>query len=232
MRLADGALYWGKAHGRDAAWVYDPEVVRELSISERADQLQRSQALVGIRALARAIDAKDQSTREHSQRVATLACEIARRLDWSEERVALLEDAALVHDVGKIGIPDAVLLKPGRLTDDEYDQIKRHAELGAQMVEDLLLAEQVAWIRAHHERPDGRGYPAGLTAAADPRRRRDPRGGRRLRRHDRHADLLRRALARGRAGGVRAARRRAVRARARRRAGGAVPAEPLTASAR
>ena len=168
VRLADGALYWGKAHGRDAAWVYDPEVVRELSISERADQLQRSQALVGIRALARAIDAKDQSTREHSQRVATLACDIARRLDWSEERVALLEDAALVHDVGKIGVPDAVLLKPGRLTDDEYDQIKRHAALGAQMVEDLLLAEQVGWIRAHHERPDGRGYPAGLTAAQIP----------------------------------------------------------------
>jgi diguanylate cyclase (GGDEF)-like protein len=142
VRLADGALYWGKAHGRDAAWVYDPEVVRELSISERADQLQRSQALVGIRALARAIDA--------------------------EERVALLEDAALVHDVGKIGVPDAVLLKPGRLTDDEYDQIKRHAALGAQMVEDLLLAEQVDWIRAHHERPDGRGYPARLTAAQIP----------------------------------------------------------------
>ena len=168
VRLADGALYWGKAHGRDAAWVYDPEVVRELSISERAEQLQRTQALVGIRALARAIDAKDQSTREHSQRVATLACEVARRLRWSDERIALLEDAALVHDVGKIGVPDAVLLKPGRLTDDEYDQIKRHAELGAQMVEDLLLPEQVAWIRAHHERPDGRGYPAGLSAAAIP----------------------------------------------------------------
>ena len=73
-----------------------------------------------------------------------------------------------MHDVGKIGVPDAVLLKPGRLTDDEYDQIKRHAALGAQMVEDLLLAEQVGWIRAHHERPDGRGYPAGLTAAQIP----------------------------------------------------------------
>jgi diguanylate cyclase (GGDEF)-like protein/putative nucleotidyltransferase with HDIG domain len=168
VRLADGALYWGKAHGRDAAWVYDPEIVRELSISERADQLQRSQALAGIRALARAIDAKDQSTREHSQRVATLACDIARQLDWPEDRVALLEDAALVHDVGKIGVPDAVLLKPGRLTDDEYEQIKRHAALGAQMVEDLLLAEQVAWIRAHHERPDGRGYPAGLSAGEIP----------------------------------------------------------------
>jgi diguanylate cyclase (GGDEF)-like protein/putative nucleotidyltransferase with HDIG domain len=168
VRLADGALYWGKAHGRDAAWVYDPEVVRELSISERADQLQRSRALIGIRALARAIDAKDQSTREHSQRVATLACDIARHLGWPEDRIALLEDAALVHDVGKIGVPDAVLLKPGRLTEDEYEHIKRHAALGAQMVEDLLLAEQVAWIRAHHERPDGRGYPAGLTAGAIP----------------------------------------------------------------
>jgi HD-GYP domain-containing protein (c-di-GMP phosphodiesterase class II) len=89
-------------------------------------------------------------------------------MHWSEERVALLEDAALVHDVGKIGVPDAVLLKPGRLTDDEYDQIKRHAALGAQMVEDLLLTEQVDWIRAHHERPDGRGYPAGLSAPQIP----------------------------------------------------------------
>jgi len=168
VRLADGALYWGKAHGRDAAWVYDAEVVRELSFSERAEQLQRSRALVGIRALARAIDAKDQSTREHSQRVATLACAIARRLQWSEERVALLEEAALVHDVGKIGVPDAVLLKPGRLTDDEHEQIKRHAALGAQMVEDVLLPEQVAWIRAHHERPDGRGYPDGLAGGAIP----------------------------------------------------------------
>jgi diguanylate cyclase (GGDEF)-like protein/putative nucleotidyltransferase with HDIG domain len=168
VRLADGALYWSKAHGRDAACVYDADVVRELSISERADQLQRSRALVGIRALARAIDAKDQSTREHSQRVAELACAIARRLQWREDRVALLEEAALVHDVGKIGVPDAVLLKPGRLTDDEYEQIKRHAALGAQMVDDVLLPEQVAWIRAHHERPDGRGYPDGLAGAAIP----------------------------------------------------------------
>ncbi len=168
VRLADGALYWSKAHGRDAAWIYDASVVRELSITERAEQLQRSRTLVGIRALARAIDAKDPSTQEHSQRVATLACAIARGMGWSEERIALLEEAALVHDVGKIGVPDAVLLKPGRLTDDEYAQIKRHAPVGAQMVEDVLLPEQVAWIRAHHERPDGRGYPDGLAGDAIP----------------------------------------------------------------
>jgi diguanylate cyclase (GGDEF)-like protein/putative nucleotidyltransferase with HDIG domain len=166
VRLADGALYWSKAHGRDAACIYDASVVRELSITERAEQLQRSRALVGIRALARAIDAKDPSTQEHSQRVATLACAIARGMGWGDERIALLGEAALVHDVGKIGVRDAVLLKPGRLTDDEYEQIKRHAALGAQMVEDVLLPEQVAWIRAHHERPDGRGYPDGLAGDA------------------------------------------------------------------
>ena len=112
--------------------------------------------------------------------MATLACDIARRLHWSEERSRCSRTPPLVHDVGKIGVPDAMLLKPGRLTDDEYDQIKRHAALGAQMVDDLLLAEQVGWIRAHHERPDGRGYPRRSDRGADPRRRRDARRGRRL----------------------------------------------------
>jgi diguanylate cyclase (GGDEF)-like protein/putative nucleotidyltransferase with HDIG domain len=163
FRLADGALYWSKAHGRDAAHVYDPETVRELSATERAEQLARHQALLGIRALARAIDAKDPTTHEHSGRVARLACALATERGWSEERVRLMEEAALVHDVGKIGIADAILLKPGRLTDAEYEEVKRHAELGAQIVEDVLLPEQVAWIRGHHERPDGRGYPDGLT---------------------------------------------------------------------
>jgi len=163
FRLADGALYWSKAHGRDTAHVYDLETVRELSAAERAEQLARHQALLGIRALARAIDAKDPTTREHSGRVAELACALARARGWDEERVRLMEEAALVHDVGKIGIPDAILLKPGRLTEAEYDAVKRHAELGAQIVEDVLTPEQVAWIRGHHERPDGRGYPDGLT---------------------------------------------------------------------
>jgi len=165
FRLADGALYWAKAHGRDAAWIYDPATVRELSAGERAEHLARSQALLGIRALARAIDAKDPTTREHSERVAQVACALAAERGWPGERVRLLEEAALVHDVGKIGISDAVLLKPGRLTDEEYEEIKGHAALSAQMVEDVLTPEQVSWVRGHHERPDGRGYPDGLAAA-------------------------------------------------------------------
>lgn len=165
FRLADGALYWSKAHGRDATWIYDPEVVRELSAAERAEQLRRSQALLGIRALARAIDAKDPSTSRHSERVAALSRRLAEALEWEPARVALLEEAALVHDVGKIGVPDAVLLKPGRLTTGERRLVGKHADLGARIVEDVLTEEQVEWIRSHHERPDGQGYPRGLTGA-------------------------------------------------------------------
>jgi diguanylate cyclase (GGDEF)-like protein/putative nucleotidyltransferase with HDIG domain len=162
LRLADGALYWSKAHGRDQCQIYDPAVVNELSAHERADRLERSHALVGLRALARAIDAKDPATREHSERVATLVGKLARAAGWSAERALLLSEAALVHDVGKIGVPDAVLSKPGRLTEAERLLINEHAELSARIVEGVLTPEQVEWIRSHHERPDGGGYPRGL----------------------------------------------------------------------
>jgi HD-GYP domain-containing protein (c-di-GMP phosphodiesterase class II) len=95
--------------------------------------------------------------------VAALAARLAGVLDWGFDRVALLNEAALVHDVGKLGVPDAVLLKPGPLTELEYAQLKLHPVFSAQIVEDVLRPEQVAWIRAHHERPDGSGYPDGIT---------------------------------------------------------------------
>jgi diguanylate cyclase (GGDEF)-like protein len=162
FRLADGALYWSKAHGRDSAWVYDPDVVHELSAQERADQLQRTQALTGLRALARAIDARDPTTRRHSERVSVLAGALAEAMGWQPDLIALLREAALIHDVGKIGVPDAILLKPGALTAQEFDQVKQHAALSAQIAAEVLGETQVDWIRAHHERPDGRGYPLGL----------------------------------------------------------------------
>jgi diguanylate cyclase (GGDEF)-like protein len=168
VRFANGALYWAKAHGRDASWIYDPAVVRSLSAQERAEYLERSQGLVGLHALARAIDAKDPTTREHSERVADLSERIARTLGWSAERALRLREAALVHDVGKIGVPDAILLKPSSLTLDEYEAVKEHAVLSAQIVEGVLSEEQVAWVRAHHERPDGGGYPHGLSGAQIP----------------------------------------------------------------
>ncbi|HEX6713198.1 MAG TPA: diguanylate cyclase [Thermoleophilaceae bacterium] len=164
FRFADGALYWAKAKGRDCAWIYDPHVVRELSAQERAEHLERSQALSALRALARAIDAKDPMTRRHSQRVASLCHQLAEARGWDPDRIQLLTEAALVHDVGKIGVRDAVLLKNGRLTPSELEEVKQHAALGAQIVQEVLSDEQVAWIRGHHERPDGTGYPDGLAA--------------------------------------------------------------------
>lgn len=164
LALADGALYASKAHGRDQAWMYDPAVVTELSAEDRAERLERSRALVGLRALARAIDAKDPTMRQHSERVAELAARLARTAGWPEDRVLLLGEAALVHDVGKIGVPDEILRKGGTLSDAEREKLKDHPELSARILQDVLSPEQLDWIRSQHERPDGRGYPRGLHA--------------------------------------------------------------------
>ncbi|HEV3130227.1 MAG TPA: diguanylate cyclase [Solirubrobacteraceae bacterium] len=165
-RLADAALQWGKTHGRDVCWIYDPSIVPVPAINPDASEVERCHALAGLQALSRAIDAKDPLTREHSERVAALAVRLAGVKRWSPERVELLESAALVHDVGKIGVPDAILLKPGKLEPAEYEVIKQHASLGAQIVEGVLSSEQVEWVRSHHERPDGQGYPNGLLASS------------------------------------------------------------------
>ena len=168
LRLSEGALYWAKQHGRDVAFLYSPEVVEELSAEERAERLTRMQALQSIRVLARAVDAKDTSTRQHSERVADLAVSLGTAMGWDSERLVRLREAGLVHDVGKIGVPDRILFKPARLTPAEYEEIMRHAEIGAEMVADVLTPEQVAWVRGHHERWDGRGYPDGLAGQTIP----------------------------------------------------------------
>jgi diguanylate cyclase (GGDEF)-like protein len=162
LRRADAALYWAKQHGRDLCWLYDPGVVRELDERQRTRELDRSHALIGLRALARAIDAKDPDTQEHSERVAVLAARLAAARGWPPERVAMLRDAALLHDVGKIGIPDAILLKAEALDERELAIVREHPVLGARIVGDVLDEEQVAWIARHHERPDGGGYPFAL----------------------------------------------------------------------
>jgi putative nucleotidyltransferase with HDIG domain len=125
-------------------------------------RLPREQTLAALRALAGAIDTKDSATRRHSERVATLAVQLARRRGWSAPAAERLREAALVHDVGKVAIPDVILLKPAPLDADEYERVKQHAALGAELAGNVLDAEQVAWVRHHHERWDGAGYPDGL----------------------------------------------------------------------
>ncbi len=163
FRLADGSLYWAKGHGRNLTIRYSPHIVEELSAAERAERLERLMAVNTVRALARAVDAKDPNTRRHSERVGELSQSLALELGWSERAASALYEAALVHDVGKIGVPDVVLFKNGRLTDEEFAQMRQHPVLGAQMVSGVLSDKQVEWVRGHHERLDGKGYPDGLS---------------------------------------------------------------------
>jgi diguanylate cyclase (GGDEF)-like protein len=162
MRFADGALFWAKSHGSDAVWRYSPEAVDELSDEQRLELLERTQAMAGLRALARTVDAKGHFSDLHSERVASLVRRLADALDWPPERAAALHEAALVHDIGKLVLPDELLCKAGRLTPKEYELVKAHAALGAQVAHGVLTDEQVEWLRGHHERYDGSGYPDGL----------------------------------------------------------------------
>ncbi len=165
LRLADGALYWAKNQGRDTVVMYSPEVVHELSDSDRADRLQRSQSLTSIRSLARSIDAKDSPNEDHSERVAGFARRLAEAAGWPPVPVAQLAEAARIHDVGKICIPDAILQKSGPLTPAEYELVKAHAALGGQIAREALSDEQALWIEQHHEHFDGSGYPHGLAGS-------------------------------------------------------------------
>lgn len=120
-------------------------------------------SLQTVRALANAIDAKDSYTIGHSERVSEYAALIAKELGWDEDETDNLRFKALLHDVGKIGVPDSILNKPTRLSDMEYDVIKTHSGMGADILSTVTVipgADQVA--RHHHERYDGKGYPDGL----------------------------------------------------------------------
>jgi len=168
FHLADSALYYAKHHGRDRTVRYAPGAGHELSEELRQRRFERARALTGLSALARAVDARDASTQQHAQRVATISEQLAQRLGWNPERCARLREAALLHDVGKIGVPDKILAKSERLSAAEYEQVKAHTLLGAQIAQEVLDEEQVRWLRSHHERPDGRGYPDALSAEEIP----------------------------------------------------------------
>lgn len=123
-----------------------------------------------VKALSAAIDAKDQYTRGHSERVAMLSAMLAERVGYSSEEAERIRISGLVHDVGKIGVPEAVLCKPARLTDAEFEMIKRHPTIGHEIIKDIPdLQDLLPGVLHHHERWDGHGYPAGLAGEAIPR---------------------------------------------------------------
>ena len=125
-------------------------------------ELLRWQGTSRLRAIARHIDGLDPTTAGHSERVAELAARLAVELGWSGPGVRELQEAATVHDVGKIVVPEEVLLTPGGLSFEQYELVKEHADVGARLVGAALAPRQTAWVRHHHERWDGRGYPDGV----------------------------------------------------------------------
>ena len=130
---------------------------------EDANRLLKERSTAAMQSLAATVDARDSYTAGHSRRVQQLALAIGRELDLSQAELDLLGHAALFHDIGKLAIPDAILLKPSSLTEDELALMQRHSEDGAQLVARLgFLDDAVPLIRHHHERFDGNGYPAGL----------------------------------------------------------------------
>lgn len=124
---------------------------------------QQAMFIGTVKALTASIDAKDRYTRGHSERVAMLTRQLAERAGMSPEELERVHIAGLVHDVGKIGVPESVLRKPGKLTEEEFEWIKRHPDIGHRILRDIpQLADVLPGVLHHHERWDGAGYPHGL----------------------------------------------------------------------
>jgi putative nucleotidyltransferase with HDIG domain len=168
LRMADGAQYWAKYHGKNQCVVYDAETVTALDATERIRSLQDSVHLSTVRALAAAVDARSPGMEHHSRNVAALAVLLTREIGLDERTATLLEVAALIHDVGKIGIPDRVLNKRGALTAEESVIVRDHSVLGERVLQSTRLTEVLPWVRHHHEHWDGSGYPDGLAGEAIP----------------------------------------------------------------
>jgi len=168
VQKADGALYWAKFHGREQVVIFDAALVQALGPEQRIAMLQEEAYLNMVQMLASAVDARDPYTQRHSSNVAALSVALAEELGLSEAHAAELQTAALLHDVGKIGIPDAILRKAAMLTDEERAQVAEHPQLAARILSAIPRREILPWIESHHERWDGAGYPRGLAGEAIP----------------------------------------------------------------
>ncbi len=134
LRLVDSALYWAKEYGKNRARVYRPDVVELADLRRLASAGDRAGRLRAAASLARAVDARDVYTGNHSQRVAQLAVRLAARLGLSREELELTQLAASLHDVGKLALPEDLLCKPEPLTEPEWATLRQHAQVGARII--------------------------------------------------------------------------------------------------
>ena len=153
IAIAGGLLYW----------LIQSYVKKRTAALLKKDEENRTFVREMIEAFAKTIDMKDKYTRGHSSRVAEYTAMLAKELGCDDETVEKYHNIALLHDIGKIGVPPEVLNKPGKLTDEEFGIIKSHSALGFNVLKDISIMPELAiGAGEHHERPDGKGYPRGL----------------------------------------------------------------------
>lgn len=164
VKAADLAMCEAKQEGRNQTRIYAPGLVAALGFTEgRIKRFTKETDFTSIRTLVTAVDLKDNYTQQHSLEVSRLSVCLAQALCLSEEELEILRISGLLHDVGKIGIADDILLKPGPLTQLEYKRIKKHPSYGVNILEYCEnFKDALTVIEHHHERVDGKGYPHGL----------------------------------------------------------------------
>ncbi len=167
LRTADEAMYAAKGSGRDMTVIYSTEL-SEMRRELGSRDLTAERFLAVVLDLAEATDLRFSGSARHSETVGRYAEMMARELGLSDQRIERVRLAGMLHDIGKVGVPNSILSKPGALDDAEFAVIRRHPELGAQILEHDSLADVRSWVAAHHERPDGSGYPLGLKAGEIP----------------------------------------------------------------
>ena len=170
-------VFAGKSLGADD-YITKPVTSQQLVSVVRARERRSKELLLiqlqssykaSLRTLANAIEDRDNMTGQHVERVNAYAQTLAEELNWTDDSRSALEFGAILHDIGKIRVPDSILSKPGKLTEDEWVEMRKHPEVGRRMIVGIPYLEPAAPIVLHHhERWDGKGYPLGLTAEAIP----------------------------------------------------------------
>ena len=163
LRAADVALYAAKRSGCDRTVLHSPALRAVPCVDGDSRDIAAERFVAVILDLAEAVDLRFSGSARHSETVGRYAEMMAHELGLSEQRTSRVRLAGLLHDIGKVGVPDDILKKPGKLTDEEFALIRRHPDLGRQILEHPSLSDVREWVGAHHERPDGRGYPLGLS---------------------------------------------------------------------
>ncbi len=161
-KCADDAMYWAKFHGKDQVTIFDFEKVRSFDGEERLKKAEEFARQSTAQTLAEAMDARDEATKGHAKNVAALAEVFASRLNLSKHKIDMIKVAALVHDIGKISMPELAAKNPEDLTEDEATKLQEHTTLCEEILFTTDLSAILPWVVSHHERWDGGGYPAGL----------------------------------------------------------------------